>query len=95
MRVRLRVRVRVCLSSFDAVSNERRIVHKFTQTVALQFENLLYEGKITDVIDCFKGEEEIKGRKGARKGKKQDEGKECGSNYFSLNSKGRFLLVRR
>jgi len=68
--MRGRLRVRVCvLRRFNAVSNERSIVHKFTQTVALQFENVLYEGKITDFIDCFKGEV-IKGRKGTRKGKK-------------------------
>jgi len=66
-RVYMCVCVCVCfLRRFNAVSNERSIVHKLTQTVALQFENLLCEGKITDCIDCFKGEEEIKGRKGAR-----------------------------
>jgi len=73
------------LRRFTAVSNERSGVHIFTQTAALQFENLSYEGKITDFIDCFKGEEEPKGRKGAMTGKKLDERKECGSNYFSLN----------
>lgn len=73
MRGRLRVRacVRACiLRRFNALSNERSSVHKFTQIVALQFENLSYEGKITDFIDCFKGEEEIKGRKSAKKGEK-------------------------
>jgi hypothetical protein len=79
----------------NAVSNERSSVHIFTQIVALQFENPSYEGKITDFIDCFKGDEELKGRTGARKGEKYDEGKECGCNYFSLNFKGCFLQVEQ
>jgi len=58
------------LRRFNAVSNERSSVHIFTQIVALQFENLSYEGKITDFTDCFKGEEELKGRKCERKGEK-------------------------
>lgn len=62
--------MRACvLRHFNAVSNERSSIPIFTQIVALQFENLSYEDKIIDITDCFKGEEELKGRKGARKEK--------------------------